>query len=473
MLSFSNIKVPVSSSGTTSAYGGIFDRPTKAADPFTATNALAAKKTSTITAPKNMLSSSTPTQSPSYSYTAPSTAGGLSQSQVIANLQNFYNSNPSAAKPTTAVGTTPTYRMDNGKVVPIIPAENNGGVNPTGSYTPTGSSVQNPTGTTAPSQNTGLYGQLIGSGVDTLNEAGKVQKEAGLLRQAMQRQTRDVYGNPYYSGTVKVGQAANIAQQQGAQLEGLAAEEKALTTRGQAFMSGAGLAAPVQVPYGTQYVSPVTGESALGASSPSGAGGQQNPQNQAALYANEVASGRRSYADAVSAMGLYGGVGKQFLDQAIRTANPNFNFAQAQTLGAQQGAIEPAYNYATQAISTVENALAKVNSLQSSNIPLVNKLGDAFSFATGVGSQESRELVGAVQTLRNAYASLLASTRGGTPTDYSSQALAEIPDRPTPNDIAAIKANMQTLGQARVGINGNPGSGSAPTIPNASNLFDW
>ncbi len=122
--------------------------------------------------------------------------------------------------------------------------------------------------------NSGTYGGLIGKGVQSLEEAGKVQGEAGLLRQAMQRETRDVMGNPYYSGSVKVGQAANIAQQQGSQLEGLSAQEKALTTQGQAYLSGAGAVAPIQAPFTNQLIDPTTGKSIQtgGGTTPFGAG---------------------------------------------------------------------------------------------------------------------------------------------------------------------------------------------------------
>lgn len=88
--------------------------------------------------------------------------------------------------------------------------------------------------------NTGVYGQLVGKGVENINQAAQVGGEAGRLREAMQRETRDVMGNPYYSGSVKTGQAANIAQQQGSQLQGLSAEQQALTGQGNAYLAGAG-----------------------------------------------------------------------------------------------------------------------------------------------------------------------------------------------------------------------------------------
>lgn len=201
--------------------------------------------------------------------------------------------------------------------------------------------------------------------------------------------------------------------------------------------------------------------------------GNLAPQNAAQQYAQDVASGIRTYDDAVSAMGLYGGAGKQFLDQAIRAVNPNFNFAQSQSLGGAQGLVGPQYNFATQALSNVENALNELGSLQKTSIPLWNQFANWASLQTGLGDQEAtRRFVGAVQTLRNAYAQILATAKGGTPTDYSAQATAEIPDVPTPNDLAAIRHNLETLGQARIGIFGSPGTSQNPNAPSNSQ-YDW
>lgn len=200
-----------------------------------------------------------------------------------------------------------------------------------------------------------------------------------------------------------------------------------------------------------------------GAYGTQGAGGQFDPTSAAQQYAQEVANGTRSYEDAVSAMGLYGSAGQQFLDQAIRSVNPSFNFAQARSLGDIQGMIGPQYNFAQQALQNVENAFQKLGATQKTNVPLWNQFANFVSLQSGVGGDASREFVSAVQSLRNAYAAILASARGGTPSDFSAQAIAEIPDIPTPNDLAAIRHNLETLGQARVGIYGQPGGSSTPS----------
>lgn len=190
------------------------------------------------------------------------------------------------------------------------------------------------------------------------------------------------------------------------------------------------------------------------------AGQQQGgaSQQQAMAYAQEVASGLRSYDDAVQAMAVYGPIGKQVLDSVIRQGNPNFNFAQAQTLAGQQGEIGPKYQFALDALTNVENALNQLGGAQKTGVPLWNQFANFASLQTGVGAEQSRQYIGAVQSLRNAYAALLASAKGGLPSDYSAQATAEVPDMPTPNDIAAIRHNLETLGAIRQQIYGNPGA---------------
>jgi len=238
---------------------------------------------------------------------------------------------------------------------------------------------------------------------------------------------------------------AGAAARQGAVTTASQNIQNALTQKGleQSALSSAGGLVPEALRYGGF-----------------GAAGSVSPEQAVPKYAQDVISGTRSYDDAVSAMSVYGDVGKQMLDSAIRQSNPQFNFAQAQTLGAQQGAIGPAYDFANRALQNVEGAIQQLGSLQKTNIPLVNAIANVGSLQSGQGSEQTRAVVGAVQTLRNAYATLLASARGGTPTDYSSQATAEIPDQPTPNDLKAIRENFEKLGGARRDIYGKPGTGT-------------
>lgn len=160
---------------------------------------------------------------------------GLTSNQVSTNIDNYNKQNPA-------------YQT---------------GGNPNAAANVVGQTFPEPkkeVGTTGGIPNdAGLYGRLVGLGVQNLGEASKVGAEAGQVREAMKRQTQDVMGNPYYSQSVATGQASNIAQQQGSRLEGLAAEKASLTGQGQAYLSGAGAAA--SQPYGptTQAYNPIEG----------------------------------------------------------------------------------------------------------------------------------------------------------------------------------------------------------------------
>ena len=81
---------------------------------------------------------------------------------------------------------------------------------------------------------------------------------------------------------------------------------------------------PTQVPYGTQYVSPVTGANAL-AGGTAGAGGL-DPTTQASQLADLVTSGQLDYNTALSQMGYAGVAGTSLLRNAITAKNPSFNF---------------------------------------------------------------------------------------------------------------------------------------------------
>lgn len=329
-------------------------------------------------------------------------------------------------------------------------------------------------GTTIPNEVTPVeqpsipsYSGLISKGTDYLSQAGDVAKQAGLLRQNIAKNTQDVMGNPNYSGTVKIGQAANIAQQQGAQLSGLSDQEKALTQQGSAYLSGAGLAAPQLASFSQQAFNPVTGQFS----------GGDNINQAVTNVADKVKNGQMSYSDALSALSGYGQGGINALQQALPQG---FNVAQSNALAGQQGTIGVNYQLAENALSNVESAIKGLQSspfsaIQGTNIPLVNAAGNYLATQTGQGSEQTRAVTGAVQSLRNAYASLLASSKGGTPTDYSSQAIAEIPNNPTPNDIAAIRKNMETLGKARAQILGNPGqaTGSIQTSQSSGGLYNF
>lgn len=228
------------------------------------------------------------------------------------------------------------------------------------------------------------------------------------------------------------------------------------------YSNAAGIAQPVQVPYSNQYVDPQTGQPVGGGTL--GGSLQQAVQGVVA----KLQSGEMSFEDAKAMLSGYGQGGVNALMAALP---PGFNVAQSNMLAGQQGTVGVSYQFANTALSNVEQAMQQLNGLQQSNVPIWNQFANMVSLQTGLGSEQTRAFVGAVQTLRNAYAALLASAKGGTPTDFSAQAVAEIPDIPTPNDLAAIRHNLETLGAARANIYGNPGLSNNQNA--SANLFSW
>lgn len=282
---------------------------------------------------------------------------------------------------------------------------------------------------------------------------------------------------PVAEGNAAVVARTTAAQQQavaqGAQTQ-LSGIDKGLTAAQQAasgfasagnlaqgaLNTGAGVAAPVQVPYGNQFLNPVTGQPV--------SGGSGTLNDAVALQVQRVQNGTAGYNDAVQALSAYGQAGVNALQQSL---GPNFNIAQSNTLAGQQGSIGPALGFATTALDNLDTAAQALSSLQKTNSPGINAISNWGSFVTGLGSEKTRAYVQATQEARNAYASVLASVRGGTPTDYSGQAQAAIPDHPTPNDIAAAKATLVALGNAKQSIYGNPGAFN--NTPSASTGFNW
>lgn len=275
------------------------------------------------------------------------------------------------------------------------------------------------------------------------------QQGRGQVLQSQYAQEQAALGSAYQGASNLVG-AANT--QQGLQQSGLqSGGGLALQGQGQAqsaLGTAAGLVAPQLAGYNQQAFNPATNQF-------SGGGSLSDAVNSAV---QKLQNGQMTYNDALTSLAGYGQGG---IDALQKSLPPGFNIAQSNTLSGQQGSINATYQLADTAISNLENSVKKLGTLQGTNIPGVNAVGNAISNITGAGSQETREYTQAIQSARGAYAALIASIKGGTPTDYSSQALAEIPDNPTPNDIAALRHSFEVLGQARKDIFGNPGTSAS------------
>ncbi len=376
--------------------------------------------------------------------------------------------------PKTAPTTQGMVNSGTNTQVPTNTPQNTGIVTPTQTSTPQTTPV-----TTTPTYS-GLVGTLAQRAGQPSSDytkyqdtATKAQQEAAGFSKAVGQAQQDALTNPEYSIDTGVGLGNRIAQTQGLKMQelnkiaegaraqaGLATTQQGLQQTG--LTSAAGLAQPVQVPYSNQFISPVTGQ-------PIGGGTSGSLNDAVSGVVQKLQSGQMTYNDALNALSGYGQGGVNALQSALPQG---FNIAQSNALGGVQGTVGPAYQYADTALRNVETLMSQLPDIQKTNIPLVNQITQGFSQKTGIGSEGTRAVTGAVNTLRNAYASLLASSKGGTPTDYSGQALAEIPDNPTPNDIAALRANFETLGQARKDIYGNAGNVNQPTTQGAGLTWD-
>ncbi len=229
--------------------------------------------------------------------------------------------------------------------------------------------------------------------------------------------------------------------------------------------SAAGATAPVQLPYSNQLVTPTTGQ-------PVNGGLTGNLQDSVAQITQRIQNGQMSYDQGVQALSGYGQGGVNALQQSL---GPNFNVAQSNALAGQQGTIGPAYTYAKTALTNLQNAVAGLSGPQSTNIPIINAITQGLSTTFGVGSEGVQAYKGALAEARSAIQKVLASVQGGTPTDYVGQSNALLPDNATPAQIAAASKTLDTLGQAKVDIYGNPGASnnSNSNAQSNSNPAGW
>lgn len=318
----------------------------------------------------------------------------------------------------------------------------------------------------------GLYGKLVTdlanrsqqSGGDYQNaqaEAQRISDEQTKLAQDYAQKTNNIAGTAGFL-TQQTGLQGQLNNQYNTVQNALASQYSGATNRlgaantqqgllQQAIQQAAGLASPQLAGFNQQAFSPISGQFS--------AGGSLN--DAVSNVIQKLQSGQMSYNDALTALSGYGQGGVNALQQALPQG---FNVAQSNTLAAQQGSIKPAYDYAKQALGNLQNAVSGLYSAQNTNVPIINQLFQGASTIFGVGSQGVQAYKGALAEARGAIQKVLAATQGGTPTDYVGQSNALLPDNATPNQIAAAAETLDTLGQAKVNIYGNPGqSGNQPS----------
>lgn len=171
--------------------------------------------------------------------------------------------------------------------------------------------------------------------------------------------------------------------------------------------------------------------------------------------AKDIIEGRMTIDQGNTTLGGNVGLTNMLRDE-IKKLNPNFNFAQSSTMAGTQGSIQLAYDYADKALTNLDTIMKSMKG--TSNITPLNTARNIASLLTGIGSEKTREYVGAVNALRASYSSLLQSAgKASTPSIADAQAFSEIPDYPTENDLKGIKKNFETLGKAKTDVYGNPG----------------
>lgn len=223
---------------------------------------------------------------------------------------------------------------------------------------------------------------------------------------------------------------------------------------------------PVATSYGQTVFNPATGTFS------GGSGSLQDPQTMASTLAQQVASGKTSYADAVQALGYAGAAGTGFLQQALQQIpGINLNQLEGQSAATQQNAATIG------GISTSANATGYTNALQTYN-SLNTAANAAKDQATSVsqilsqsglnnlnstdantainnlsgrlGSTSVTALTTAIAELQNRYSTLLAQN-GTTPSGAQEQALALLSPNATAKQINQAIDTLQNSAGILVG----------------------
>lgn len=387
-----------------------------------------------MTAPQTKIGgSSTPVVKPTASPAKPASTFSGSMSALNPTEQAQYDRvQGRIANPTAPVASAPTTPST------LTPPPVASG------QTPSAPKMEAPTAPVAP-QAPGLnQSGLIQRAIDLQKQSADFQQKVGQAQLAAET-------NPNYSLDTGIGRSGAIQKAYGLQGQNLASQAATAS-------SLAGMVSPVSQ-FGI-LTNPLTGESIS-----KDMGGLTSAVSS---VAEKVKNGQMSYSDALNSLGGYGQAGVNELNKQLPSG---FNVAQSNALAGQQGTIVPAFNYAKTALSNLQASVGQLGVGQGTNIPAVNSISDWLSQKTGIGSEQTRAYKAAIAEARNAIQSVLASVRGGTPTDYVSQSMALLPDNATPNDIQAAISTLDTLGSSKVGIYSNPGQVSQGTQPSASGTY--
>lgn len=327
---------------------------------------------------------------------------------------------------------------------------------------------------------TSLFGSLVTRGQESLAKAAEVGKETGLLKAQMQRDEQGVMGNPNYSRSVKIGQAGLIDQNYGTQLQGLAAEQQALQGLGQSYITAAGVAQPVQVPYSNQFIDPTTGQ-------PVGGGSSNSLNDAVSTIAQRVQAGTMSYDDGVAALSGYGQGGMNALQQALGS---NFNPLSSNALAGSRGSI---IQDATTDIANMQANLsaADTNLAQLTNLAQQSGIND-LSTVTGnkisnlFKKEFSNQALLSYEALLNGtralYTAVLQSRANISPTDAFNIAKSLVPENISVKALQDLTNTLKTEAQTIVAAkqsqvqnaqNPNEQTNAQPSNNAQAGLFNW
>jgi len=228
----------------------------------------------------------------------------------------------------------------------------------------------------------------------------------------------------------------------------------------QSAMSGA---APQQVPYSNQYISPLSGQSVLG-------GATSGLTNSIPSLAQSVANGTMTIDQANSYLGNTTGLTDQ-LRQAVSAINPNFNFTQSSasaTTQAQGQQIQTTATAANSALDKLATDFSKLSSLQTGGIPATNSIANWIAGAFGQGELSAYET-----TLNDARAQLegvLTATGATTPSGASAMAMSYLPDNMTSTQFESKIAAAKELINQKVSAFTQSG---VQTTGTATTDFNW
>lgn len=208
--------------------------------------------------------------------------------------------------------------------------------------------------------------------------------------------------------------------------------------------TAAGLAAPVQVPFTSQFLDPVSGGYI-------GAGG--NPvMMQIPDYARQVVNGQKTFDQAAGELGN-NPYFTSLLNQAIQGFNSGFNTTGSNTIGSQQ------YQSLLNSFNTVQqhmqDAMLSIQKLPLTSFPIINA-----AIAGGLqqlGSPEYQQYKTIIGTLQSEIANVLG---GGQATDMArTEAKDILPDNIGPDQLAAALEKAKKLMEEKIKQYGSLGGG--------------